>query len=481
MRFSKVLLINPFIYRSYMGPIRPSAGLGYLAEYLSANNIQYEVLDMNLGYGLRYLWKKIEQQKPDLIGLTVWTYRYKNTYALIELIKKRYPDLSVAAGGPHISSLRIEAFKECKGIDFGITLEGEKTIIELCQGKPFHEIKGLIYHKDNELVYTGDREFIIDLDSIPFPKYEKFELERYFLKEILIISSRGCPHACIYCPVNLAIGKRLRIRSAKNVVDEITYWYNRDYRRFNFGDDNFTFFKERVYEICDEIERRGLKDLDLRCGNGVRADKVDRQLLKRMKEVGFSYIGLGVEAGNNRMLKILKKGESIEEIEGVIGDACDLGYDVTLFFLAGSPGETWADIKDSARLAEKYPVMDARFYNIVPYPSTELFEWLTEKSLLLYKPEEYLNSASAFDCMPIFETPELSAEERIKVLKWLKKVEKRILRKGLARKLRKYGFISLLVSNIASTTAARYLIRHSRLVRQLIEKIRYNLNRSAGA
>ena len=84
--------------------------------------------------------------------------------------------------------------------------------------------------------------------------------------------------------------------------------------RFNFGDDNLTFFKDRVYEICDEIEKRGMNDLDIRCGNGIRADRVDRALLKRMREVGFSYLAFGVEAGNNRILGILKKGEKIENI-----------------------------------------------------------------------------------------------------------------------------------------------------------------------
>ncbi len=478
MRYEKVLLVNPRISKSYLGPVRPPASLGYIAQSLEAHGIRYEVMDMALGYGLPRLWGKIESFKPDLIGLTIWTYRHKETYRVIEAMKKRYPRITIAAGGPHLSTMRRDVIKDCKSIDFGVVLEGERTIVELCQGKPFEEIRGMIYRRDGEYVYTGDRGFEINLDSVPFPRYDKFELKRYILEEILLISSRGCPFNCIYCPVGLAIGKTLRVRSARNIVDEIEYWYNRGYRRFNFGDDNFTFFKDRVYEICAELIRRGLKELDLRCGNGVRADKVDRDLLQKMKEVGFTYIGLGVEGGNNRVLQRIRKNETIEEIEETIRDACQLGYDVTLFFLAGSPGETWSDIKDSANLAQRYPVMDARFYNIVPYPGTELFEWLKKNNLLLRPPEAYLNDATAFSHSPIFETPELPAPERVRALKWLKKVERGILRRTLRRKLKKYGLTGAFIAAIVPIRALNYLARHNRFMRRMAEKMRYGTTRA---
>ncbi len=130
----------------------------------------------------------------------------------------------------------------------------------------------------------------------------------------------------------------MRVRCAENVLDEIEYWYERGYRKFNFVDDNFTFYSDRVHEICDGIERRGLNNLKFTCTNGIRADRVDRQLLTRMKEVGFYYIAFGVEGGNEKILKSLKKGETMEPIKRAIKDVCDLGYEVMLFFLVGSPG-----------------------------------------------------------------------------------------------------------------------------------------------
>jgi radical SAM superfamily enzyme YgiQ (UPF0313 family) len=469
MKYKKVLLINPNIAGSYLGPVRPPASLGYIAQYLQKSGIEVEIIDMALDYKLAYLYKRIKEFNPQLIGISIWTYKYKDTYKLLKAIKEHYPAIAIVAGGPHLSTLRLEVLNDCPSIDFGIVLEGENTLLELCDDKPLSQIKGLIYRQNGETIYNGDRDFIFELDKIAFPKYKNFRLDKYFLKEIIIISSRGCPHNCIYCPVKLAIGRNLRVRSAKNVVDEIEYWYNKNYRRFNFADDNFTFFKERVYEICDEIEKRHLKGLDLRCGNGIRADKVDKDLLRRMQEAGFNYLGIGVEAGNNRILKNLKKDESIEQIEQAIKDASELGYDVTLFFLAGSPGETKTDIEDSVALARKYPIFEARFYNIIPYPGTELFNWLKEKRLLLQEPSEYLSDASAFSDQPLFETEELSYRQRIKVFKRLKKVENLILKKTIKRKLEKFGWWAGYLAIFLPPKIIYYFIRHQKFMRRLFD------------
>jgi len=275
----------------------------------------------------------------------------------------------------------------------------------------------------------------------------------------------------------MSIGKRLRVRSPKNVVDEVEYWYDKGYRIFNFADDNFTFYEERVYGICEEIERRGLSGLDLRCGNGVRADRVNRKLLERMKTAGFRYIAFGVEAGNNKILANLRKNENIEQIETAIKDACDLGYDVTLFFLAGSPGEGWQDIEDSIHLAKKYQITDARFYNIIPYPATELFEYVKERNLFLYEPREYLNNASAFDDVPVFYTPELSRADRVKALRILKNVRKGILNRALKRKLRPFGIIGKIAAILFSTDFGQLLMRRNMIIRRIAEIVRYRLGR----
>lgn len=470
MSYNRILLLNPSYSGShYVKAMRPPAGLGYLAETLKNNKIQYDVMDMGLGYSFKSIQKKINNFKPDLIGVSMMTFRHMDTYEMLKHIKKIYPDIPIVAGGPHISTSREAVLYECIVIDFSITLEGEKTFIELCQGKPLETIKGLTYRKDGVIIYNGDREFIKELDKIPFPKYEKFELNKYSVKEICIVSTRGCPYGCIYCPVHLAIGREFRVRSAQYVVEELEYWFNRGYRRFDFVDDNLTFYKDRIYEICNEIERRNLKGLELHCGNGIRADKVDRDLLKRMRDVGFNYIAFGVEGGNNKILKNLKKGERIEIIEQTIKDACELGFDVSLFFLIGSPGETWSDLKDSINLALRYPISDVRFYNIIPFPGTELYEWLQKNSYFIKNQSEYLSEGSAWDNEPIFETPELSAAERKRAMEYTKSIRVQIRKKYIKHKFEKFGLfgrigIDLYFSKLYQTINNKYLLNIRRFL-----------------
>ena len=395
------------------------AGLGYISEALTRASIENIVADMRLVHTPEKLQKIIENFSPGLIAVSMMSFGYRHHYKLLKDIKDSYKDVKIVVGGSHLSTLREKVLEECEEIDYGITLEGDETIVELCRGgTPISEIKGLLYRDNNGMVrYNGNRPFIKDLDTIGFPTYSKFELDKY-PKYINIVTSRGCPYFCIYCPVNLAIGRKFRVRSPKSVVDEFRYWYEKGYRGFGIVDDNFSLIRKRVWDICDEIEKQGLNELKISCGNGLRADKVDRELLARMKEVGFRYIAFGVEGGNNKILERLHKDEKIETIERAIKDACDLGYRVTLFFLLGSPGETKADIEDSVRLATKYPVYDVRFYNLIPFQNTELYEWVKSNNYFRKDPVQFISEASHWVNDPIFETPELSINERNRLFKW---------------------------------------------------------------
>ena len=319
MGFKRLLLVTPDPQAEWQG-IMPHIGQAYLAQTLLENGVDYDVLDMNLGYQFKHLRNKIDEFRPDMIGMTLIAFEYRRFYSILLETKRLYPDVKIVVGGPHVTILRDQVLRECPAIDYGVVYEGEQTLTELCRGdRPEAEIKGLMYRSNGDVVYTGDRDVVWDLDQVPWPTYERFELDKY-VRERVVYSSRGCPHQCIFCP-NRIISPHYRTRSPKHVVDEIEYWYKKGCRQFNFDDDNFNLVKERVYEICDEIERRGLRNLFLRCSNGIRADRVDRALLSRMYEVGFRYIAFGADAGNNEMLKVVKKGETIEDIEQAVAHA----------------------------------------------------------------------------------------------------------------------------------------------------------------
>ena len=431
MVFNKISLIIPSYKKSYYsrGGALPT-GLGYIAEALDINKINYEVIDMALGYSFNELNKKIKEFRPDLICISMMTYMYKYNYEFIEKIKENFPYTKIVIGGPHLSNFRERVLEECKSIDFGVVLEGDQTIVDLCKENDPSKIKGLIYREKEKINFTGEREFIKDLDSVSFPKYKKFEIEKY-PKHINIVSSRGCPFNCIFCASKLVIGKMFRARSSKNIIKEIKYWYERGYRSFGFVDDNFTLIRERVVDICKELKESGMNDLYLECPNGIRADKVDYELLKLMRGVGFKSIAIGVESGNDLILKRLNKGETVEQIEQTIRNALELGYNITLFFLIGSPGETIKEVKDSINLALKYPVKMALFYNIIPFPKSELYEWVEKNNLFLKKYQIYMNEpGEGWSNNPVYCTKEFSLKNRKKAFNLTRKAMKEIEKRG---------------------------------------------------
>jgi len=471
MRYERILFLNPPA-ESELGSTRPSVGIGVIAEYLARHEINYEVMDMRLGHNMNDVKELIQSFKPDLVGVSLFSHGYRHVYDFVCEVRKQNHQFDIIVGGPHVSLLRNDVLTDCEAIDFGVVMEGEETLLDLCKGEPVKEIKGLIHRENGKIVFNGERIFIEDLDSIPFPKYEKFELRKY-IPEKYIVSTRGCPYQCIFCPNSLIIGNKMRFRSAENIVEEIGYWYEKGYRQFNFVDDNFTIRQSRVYEICDKIEKENFERLFLRCSNGIRADSVDYDLLARMKSVGFKHLCFGVEGGNDKILKILKKGENIQTIEAAIRDACELDYDVALFFVVGSPGETWDDVMDSARIAEKYPIMRASFYNLLPFPRTELFDWVGTNGYFVLEPEEYLNEFEKYDIQPVFETPELTKDQRVEAMQYLRKVEKRITRRAVERKLQWLPVLNSVVGYCFASNLLQGLLFSNSGFRKLAEWMRY--------
>ena len=168
MRHNRVLLIKPSYKGSYYGALHPPVGIGYIAESLAAHNIEYAVMDMSFKYGMKDLIRKIRTFCPDLLGFSMMSFMYHETYEHIRQIKKVFPDIHIIIGGAHASTFREKVLESVSGVDFATTFEGEEVIVDLCKGKPLSEIKGLVFRTDDgKVFYNGDREFIQDLDSLP--------------------------------------------------------------------------------------------------------------------------------------------------------------------------------------------------------------------------------------------------------------------------------------------------------------------------
>lgn len=469
-------MINPSYAGSHWGPIRPPIGLGYLSETLMCKNINHLIIDMSLSYRENDIFSSIERFKPDLVGLSLLTFRYRDTYNLVRDLKEKFPSISIVTGGPHVSIYGKRILEDVAHIDYCLTREGELSLPRLCRGDELNKIDGLIFRKDGNILCNNSNTFIDDLDVLPFPRYRRFKLRSYVAREIGIITSRGCPYGCIFCQETL--GKKFRMRSARGVVEEIDYWFREGYRDILILDDNFTMSEERVLDICAELEKRNLKGLELRLANGVRADRVNRKLLSRMRRAGFSYISFGVEGGNNRVLKGIGKGETIEEIKMAISLATNLGFEVTLFFLVGSPEERRDDIEDSVNLAKEFPVFDAKFYNLIPFPRTRLYDWVKENGFFLKEPEEYLNDASHWDNTPLFATPWFTERERRDALLYTKEVRRNIRRCAIERRLRRIFPLNRIIGWLFSLNIVQEMLQSNRLFRRTFQDLFHGIKNS---
>ncbi len=471
MKYKKVLFLFPDYKGGHFGALRPPAGIGYLAQILQDEGVEYDVLDMATGCGLDILRAKLSSFKPDLVAVSLMSFMYKRSYYIINSVKEVSNDITVVAGGPHISTLREKTLEECKGLDYGIVQEGEYTLLELCKGFEEESIPGLLYRKNGKINFVGSRSFEGDLDKFPFPRFEKFPLGKYVTEEIGIVSSRGCPFSCTYCPVTTSIGQQYRVRSAESIVEEITYWYNRGFKQISILDDNFTLNKKRVFEICDALCKKKFKDIELNCNNGIRVDRVDKEMLSAMRLAGFKYFAFGIESGNEQILRNIKKSQDLGVIEKALKIAIELDFTITLFFIVGAPGENLATVKESIALAKKYPVFDARFYNLIPFPATELYEWAKSNKYLIMNPEEYLNNSSHWDYKPVFATPEFPVEERAKALVLTRQARKEIRYDAMKRKLKRLGPLSGIIAGFYINDWVQTQLMHNSFLRRNLKSL----------
>jgi radical SAM superfamily enzyme YgiQ (UPF0313 family) len=419
-----LFLIPPFEYidkvYSKINVKYPHVGIAYLASMLKQNEISYKILDMNLGYSQLHALECIKAYKPDMICTTAYSFGHQKVFDLIDFIRPYY-DGKIVIGGPHVSITGREVLEKSHA-DFAVMGEGEYTLVELIgslyETQNLENIRGLIWHKNSGVIVNEKRPYIQNLDSLPFPAYEDFELEKYVCytdRRLPIITSRGCPYQCTFCCTRLSMGNKFRKRSPENVIDEIEHWYKKGWFVFDINDDIFTLDRCRAIKICNMIKERGL-NIRFNLYVGLRVDTVDEELLRTLKAVGCSFISYGCESGNERVLKVIKKGIKVEDVVNAVNITRKVGIKHKVNFMIGHPTETYKEAMDSIRLAKSLKCDFVSFNNLIPYPGTEAYTWVKDNGRFLYPPEVYLNEMPQKKLIPVFETDEFPAEERKKAL-----------------------------------------------------------------
>src|SRR3989344_2166966 len=227
-RFKRILFVVTEVSASYGKALNPHLGIAMLMAYLDREGFETAVIDLQLGYKIKDVVKKVEEFKPDLLGVTMFSFDFENTYTIINTIKE-LTHLPLVLGGAHISTVKGEALERTNA-DFGVTRDGEITLFQLCAGYPLDQIKSLLWRDEQgNIIENQIRKLNWKLDELPYPAYHKFEMERYIHyidRRIPLETSRGCPYSCTYCDVKISMGQAFRPRSAEHILGEIKYFYD---------------------------------------------------------------------------------------------------------------------------------------------------------------------------------------------------------------------------------------------------------------
>lgn len=366
----------------------PPLGLMYIASNARKNlSCQIEILDAEVEE-LTYpqVEDEIRHRKPDVVGIQVMTFTLIDALITAEIVKKVDKNIIVVLGGPHIWLFPKETL-QMKSVDYIVIGEGELIFTELLEalqeGKDISSIDGIGYKNNGDLKINHIRDFIKNLDAIPFPARDLTSFKKYTTAVArrapitTMITSRGCPFKCLFCD-RPHLGKMFRFRSPKNVVDEMEECIKMGIFEYLIYDDTFTINKQRVIGICDEIISRKLNiGWDVRA----RIDTVDLPLLIKMKEAGCERIHYGVESGSPRILKILRKDVNLDKVRRIFKETKEAGISTLAYFMLGNPSETREEIMQSIRFSRELNADYVHFSVTTPYPGTDLYYMGIQKGI----------------------------------------------------------------------------------------------------
>ncbi|MCK4647417.1 cobalamin-dependent protein [Candidatus Pacearchaeota archaeon] len=421
----KVLLIQPNYRRIYayakskkITPIFPPLGLAYIAAVLKQNDISVKILEAN-AFDLDHnqIREEIRKYYPDIVGLTATTSMIEETHELAQLCDKK---IKVVIGGIHASSLPEETLEKFPRFDYLVKGEGEFTFLELVKKKKINHIKGLYYRKSKKIIQNKPRELNNNLDNLPFPARELLPMDKYFSAGAkqqpsdYILSSRGCPYNCLFCADHLVHGKRFRFRSPENIQKEVEELSKKGVKDFDFVDDNFTLIPERVNKFCDLMIKSGLnKEMSWRCGNGIRVDIVNLELLKKMKKAGCYMVSLGIESGNEQILKNIRKSINLNQVRKTVDCCKKAGIETRGLFMFGNLGEDERTMEETINFAKSLDIDTATFHITIPFPNTEYWKIIKEEGEIY--PKSYRDYIAYGNV--IFKHGKLNAEMLVKMQK----------------------------------------------------------------
>jgi len=352
--------------------------------------------------------------RPDLVGFSTTTSGFYDACDICALIKQGDPGILTCFGAVHVSAVGPPLLESFPQIDYLCMGEGELTMAELASGNEPGTINGLVWRRGDDVVANPSRENIPDLDSLPFPAYEKLAgfprgynlpLFSYVNQPgATMITSRGCPYQCSYCDRSV-FRRGYRFNSADYVYEHMKYLHDRfGVRHINVYDDLFTLNRKRITGICRSLIERPL-NLNINCA--VRVGYADDDLLAMLKQAGFLQLSLGIESADPDMLARHKAGVTLEEVADTVRRIKAHGLRAKGLFMMGLPGETEESIQKTGDFVISLGLDDMNMAKFTPFPGAPLWNSIRDEG-------EFNEDWRLMNCLNFVFLPKgISSRERL--------------------------------------------------------------------
>ena len=407
-------------------------GLLYLASIAEDLGHKVDFIDCDVeNVNLAELVKRTDENEYDLVGLSATSPIYHKALKIAEAIKEELPEMKIIIGGDHINIAGAEVFYDC--FDFAAKGEAEETWPEFLQlfakgSDDFSAVDGLLWRDNGKTVVNKPRRLFPDLDQLPIPAVHLTKMEKYKMsfamsknrrigKFASIMMSRGCPFKCSFCSESSDVKyagnvEKMRIRSAKNIVDEIEFHVKtHGICHFFFMDSNITIKKKHTVELCNEIISR---NLGITFEGWTRANLINEDLMKLMVQAGLVRLSCGIESGDPAILKIIKKEVPLDAIREFFKYSHTCGVEITCSAMLGSPGETKQSVEKTIKFLHSIPELLYTNFSIAnPYPGTEMLMWAREGKHGLRLRYDELSKYTRYDDSPV-EVNDLSSEDLVR-------------------------------------------------------------------
>jgi len=409
MNHSVVLIAPPLTLEDrygkdmkHFGAVTEPLGIAYLAGCLQNEQIDVAIIDAPAeNMSIDEIVQEIDDKEYTLIGISMLTPSYGVVKKLCNRIKAHFPDSTIIIGGPHCTALPERTLSEILSADIVCYGEGEQTIIDVAknkQKKDLSAINGICYRDESEIIRkTLPRPFLKNMDDIPLPARHLLPMDKYHLTASrvadnsycpTIIVARGCPFGCTYC--SHTFGRKIRFHSIERIVTEIQFLMDEySITQLNIEADTLTANKKFITNLCQALIKTGIaKKIKWTCES--RVDTVTYDLLALMREAGCWQISYGIETGSQRLLDLINKSVTLEQVEMTVMMTHKAGISVRGFFMLGLPSETPEESQETINFAIKLNPQWAQFTITIPYPGTPMFEQLDrEGKIRTYDWTEY--------------------------------------------------------------------------------------------